>query len=241
MQALFYGIGAAVIGIIARSAQKLTTLTLGQRRGVVEHLRRDGATTAWTEREIVWLFLLAGVMTAASRPAYAAVGGPLRRAVMLAAAPGACRGACRRPVEDLLVLREGWCVCLWQRPRDRAVSVRRVVADAWLAQRSAVSRCCGRGDDHARSGRHHCRVHWLPGRRHLGNDRRGARGVPSRSTSLSSCRRRTFGRHRNQPVVKAFVDGVSAAATGAIAGAAYVIATRRSSMCPPRSSRSHLS
>ena len=30
MQALFYGIGAAVIGIIARSAQKLTGLTLGR-------------------------------------------------------------------------------------------------------------------------------------------------------------------------------------------------------------------
>ena len=35
-----------------------------------------------------------------------------------------------------------------------------------------------------------------------------------------------FRRHRSQPIVKAFVDGVSAAATGAIAGAAYVLATR---------------
>ncbi len=35
-----------------------------------------------------------------------------------------------------------------------------------------------------------------------------------------------FRRHRSQPVVKAFVDGVTAAATGAIAGAAYVLATR---------------
>ena len=35
-----------------------------------------------------------------------------------------------------------------------------------------------------------------------------------------------FRKHRNQPVVKAFVEGVSAAATGAIAGAAYVIAAR---------------
>jgi chromate transporter len=35
-----------------------------------------------------------------------------------------------------------------------------------------------------------------------------------------------FRRHRSQPAVKAFVDGVTAAATGAIAGAAYVLATR---------------
>jgi chromate transporter len=36
----------------------------------------------------------------------------------------------------------------------------------------------------------------------------------------------SFRRHRSQPTVKAFVDGVSAAATGAIAGAAYVLGTR---------------
>jgi chromate transporter len=35
-----------------------------------------------------------------------------------------------------------------------------------------------------------------------------------------------FRRHRSQPRVKAFVDGVSAAATGAIAGAAYVLGVR---------------
>ena len=35
-----------------------------------------------------------------------------------------------------------------------------------------------------------------------------------------------FRQHRSQPVIKAFVAGVSAAATGAIAGAAYVLAVR---------------
>ena len=40
MQALFYGVGAAVIGIIARSAHKLTRLTLGRSVAAVEHLRR---------------------------------------------------------------------------------------------------------------------------------------------------------------------------------------------------------
>jgi chromate transporter len=35
-----------------------------------------------------------------------------------------------------------------------------------------------------------------------------------------------FRKHRSQPVIKSFVEGVSAAATGAIAGAAYVLAAR---------------
>ncbi len=35
-----------------------------------------------------------------------------------------------------------------------------------------------------------------------------------------------FRQHRDQPIVKGFVEGVSAAATGAIAGADYVLATR---------------
>jgi len=35
-----------------------------------------------------------------------------------------------------------------------------------------------------------------------------------------------FRRHRSQPLIGAFVQGVSAAATGAIAGAAYVLARR---------------
>jgi chromate transporter len=35
-----------------------------------------------------------------------------------------------------------------------------------------------------------------------------------------------FRRHRDQPIIGAFVQGVSAAATGAIAGAAFVLARR---------------
>lgn len=35
-----------------------------------------------------------------------------------------------------------------------------------------------------------------------------------------------FRRHRSQPVIKAFVDGVTAGAMGAVAGAAYVLVTR---------------
>jgi chromate transporter len=62
MQASFYGIGAAVIGIIARSAFKLSKLTLGKDKLLWAIFAVLAATTAWTSQEIIWLFLLAGVV-----------------------------------------------------------------------------------------------------------------------------------------------------------------------------------
>jgi len=62
MQAIFYGIGAAVIAIIARSAFKLTKLTLGKDKLLWGIFAVLGVSTAWTSREIVWLFLIAGVV-----------------------------------------------------------------------------------------------------------------------------------------------------------------------------------
>ena len=61
MQGAFYGIGAAVIAIIARSAVKLTRLTLGSDPLLWAIFARGGCVTAWTESEIVWVFLGAGV------------------------------------------------------------------------------------------------------------------------------------------------------------------------------------
>ncbi len=62
MQGIFYGIGAAVIGIIARSAFKLTKLTLGKDKLLWGIFAVLAISTAWTSQEIVWLFLLAGVV-----------------------------------------------------------------------------------------------------------------------------------------------------------------------------------
>jgi len=62
MQAAFYGVGAAVIGIIARSAVKLVRMTL-KRDVVLWALAVAVAViTAVTEREIVWVFLAAGAL-----------------------------------------------------------------------------------------------------------------------------------------------------------------------------------
>jgi len=63
MQGMFYGIGAAVIGIIARSAVKLTKLTLGKDKLLWGIFAVLAISTAWTSREIIWLFLLGGVVT----------------------------------------------------------------------------------------------------------------------------------------------------------------------------------
>jgi chromate transporter len=62
MQGMFYGIGAAVIGIIARSAFKLTKLTLGKDKLLWGIFAVLAVSTAWTSQEIIWLFLLGGVV-----------------------------------------------------------------------------------------------------------------------------------------------------------------------------------
>ncbi len=62
MQDMFYGIGAAVIGIIARSASKLTKLTLAKDTLLWAIFLVLAISTAWTSREIIWLFLLAGLV-----------------------------------------------------------------------------------------------------------------------------------------------------------------------------------
>src|SRR3979490_2251319 len=62
MQAAFYGVGAAVIGIIVRSAWKLMRLTMGRDPllGAVAGLM--ALVTAWTEDEVGSLFILCGVV-----------------------------------------------------------------------------------------------------------------------------------------------------------------------------------
>ena len=62
MQGAFYGVGAAVIAIIARSAWKLGKSTLGKRWLLWTVALGNAAVVAITEREIVWLFLTSGVV-----------------------------------------------------------------------------------------------------------------------------------------------------------------------------------
>jgi len=72
MQAAFYGVGAAVIGIITIAAYKLAKLTMAKDTLQWLIFAVLAVVTAWTESEIVWLFLLCGVvaMIAQAPPAW---------------------------------------------------------------------------------------------------------------------------------------------------------------------------
>jgi len=60
IQGMFYGIGAAVIAIIVRSAIKLVRTTVGKDWLLWAIFAALAITTAWTKSEIVWLFVLCG-------------------------------------------------------------------------------------------------------------------------------------------------------------------------------------
>jgi chromate transporter len=60
IQGLFYGIGAAVSAIIVRSAWKLIQKTLGTDYLLWVLFSALAITTVWTQSEVVWLFVLSG-------------------------------------------------------------------------------------------------------------------------------------------------------------------------------------
>jgi chromate transporter len=62
IQGMFYGIGAAVIAIIARSAIKLVRATVGKDWLLWTIFALLAITTAWTQSELVWLFVLCGAI-----------------------------------------------------------------------------------------------------------------------------------------------------------------------------------
>jgi len=62
MQGAFYGIGAAVIAVILRSAFKLVRKTVAKDWLLWTILGVNGLVTAWTEWEIVWVFALSGIL-----------------------------------------------------------------------------------------------------------------------------------------------------------------------------------
>jgi len=63
MQAVFYGVGAAVVGIIAMSAYKLTTKSIGRDKLLWVIYLTLAAVTVVTESEIAWLFIAGGLLT----------------------------------------------------------------------------------------------------------------------------------------------------------------------------------
>lgn len=67
IQSAFYGIGAAVIAVIGRSAYKLARTTVGKDPVLIALFAISAIFTGWTEKEIIWIFLGCGVVALLAR------------------------------------------------------------------------------------------------------------------------------------------------------------------------------
>jgi chromate transporter len=63
IQDIFYGVGAAVIAIIGQSAYRLSRKTIGKDPFLWLLFLTVAVTTVWTGSEIVWVFILCGVVS----------------------------------------------------------------------------------------------------------------------------------------------------------------------------------
>jgi len=230
MQAVFYGVGAAVIAIIARSATKLTSLTLGRRPVLWTIFAVMAVTTAVTEREIIWLFVLAGLLTVAlaarqpGRP-FASSSSSGVAGVIVAAARAAApalmpslpnifwtfakagafvfgSGLAIVPfLRGELVQTQGW---LTDRQFLDAVAVAMITPGPVVITVAFIGYVVGGP--------------W--------GMTAAAAGVFLPVYLFVVIPAPFFRRHRSHPRLKAFVEGVSAAATGAIMGAVWVLGAR---------------
>lgn len=67
MRGAFYGVGASVIAIIGNSAWRLVRRTVGRDQLLWGIVAFNAAVTAWTQRELVWLIFLSGLVVLAWR------------------------------------------------------------------------------------------------------------------------------------------------------------------------------
>ena len=225
MQGAFYGIGAAVIAIIARSVYKLTKLSLAKDRLLWAVFVVSAVVTAWTESELILLFFAAGALIVAVR-ARSTASTRRPRGHPAVSTDGSRRS--RRAFHALKIFwyfTEAGRLCVRERTRDRSVPAWRRGHRASLAERAAVPRRGCRRDDHAGTGRHHGRLHRLsrgrPARWRRGRHRRF---LPCFLFVILPAP--YYQRYGNNPHLRAFVEGVTAAAAGAIAGAAFVLGKR---------------
>jgi chromate transporter len=228
MQALFYAIGATVIGIIARSVHKLTGLTLAKDARLWSIAIVMALVTAWTEREIVWLFALAGVFTAFT-PALAALQASKSKATVAGSIALLLPAAQATPDVSLssifwLFAKAGAFVFGSGLAIVPFLYGELVQTNGWLNDRQFLDAVAV--------------AMITPGPvvitvAFIGYLVAGTWGMVAAALGVFLpvylfvvLPAPFFRRHRSQPVLKAFVEGVSAAATGAIAGAAYVLALR---------------
>jgi chromate transporter len=218
MQALFYGIGAVVIAIIARSAIKLARLTLGKRRLLWAIFAALALSTAWTEREDASLVLAAGALTLAVQRRSGTA------AFLLGAAPLAGAAAPTLATLFWFFVKAGAFVFGSGLAIVPFLYGEVVTAQGWLDDRQFLDAVAVAMITPGPVVITVAFIGYLvagPGGMTM-----AALGVFLPVYLLVVIPAPYFRKHRSQPVVKAFVDGVTAAATGAIAGAALVLATR---------------
>ena len=234
MQALFYGIGACVIGIILRAAYKLSRTTIKMDWLLWAIFAVMAASTAWAEQEIIWLFILCGLVALVVKapPAWATrwtrdIGTPL-----LVGAPFL------HPTEGLLGTVSGATMAnvLWFFIKAGAFVFGSGLAIvpflyggvvqefAWLNDRQFLDAVAVAmitpGPVVITVGFIGYLVAGLYGAAVA------AFGVFLPVYLFVVIPSPWFKRHMNQPQLGAFVAGVTAAATGAIAGAAFVLGRR---------------
>src|SRR5438309_4995861 len=217
MQAVFYGVNAAVIAIIVRAGSKLARFTLGRERLLWAVFVLMTVVTAWTESEIPTLFVLCGVaiLVVQAPPAF------LRKA------PSACVGvAAPALLAELLwffakagafVFGSGLAIVpflyggvvqqhhwLTERQFIDAVAVSMITPGPVVITVAFIG-------------------YLVAG---LAGATLAAIGVFLPVYLITVLLARRFHRLAKNQQVKAFVDGVTAAATGAIAGAAVILGRR---------------
>ena len=123
MQAVFYGVGAAVIGIIAYSAYKLTRKSIGKDRLLWLVYLANAVATVITESELVWLVLASGILVWIERRGRS---WKVRRHLRYRLDYN--RHSCceqRNALADCPVLYASGCLRFWQWTRNHSVSIRR--------------------------------------------------------------------------------------------------------------------
>lgn len=224
MRGMFYGIGAAVIAIIGRSAYKLVKSTLSQDWLLWTIFSVSAVVTAWTESEVIWLFVLSGVVALVVRQRSFGIGSAAVFPVWLIS-------GLHGPAAGTILAKLFW----------------------YFAEAGAFVFGSGLAIVPFLYGGVVRDFHWLTERQfldavavamitpgpvvitvafigHLVAGPLGATlaalGVFLPCYLLVVIPAPYFRRFANNPRLKAFVDGVTAAATGAIAGAAFVLGRR---------------
>ena len=229
IQGAFYGIGAAVIAIIVRSAQKLVRATLKKDWLLWVLFAALALTTAWTESEIVWLFVLCGFVALLVKAPPRLRGAPGAAAALIAMAPlsaglfGAA-GADTLRTLFLFFLKAGAFVFGSGLAIVPFLYGGVVVRFHWLTERQFVDAVAVAmitpGPVVITAG-------------FIGYLVAGPLGAALAATAVFAPPyfivvggAPYYRRFAKNPQVKAFVQGVTAAAVGAIAGAAFILGRR---------------